>query len=393
MNQPLGQMTISDVARKFLRVHFTPDVGPLRLQKLLNHFGSIDDVLGASMQGLQKVEGIGPKLARAMIESCDDERVAREVERAEACGVRILCAKDEDYPASLRNITDPPICLYVRGELRPTDTIAVAIVGSRRCSNYGREQAMRFGRSLANAGFTVVSGLAYGIDGAAHRGAVRTGGRTIAVLGNGLATVYPSEHARLAEEVVEHGALVSEYPIDTPPEAKNFPPRNRIIIGLSLGVIVIEAGKRSGALITARCAHDYGREVFAVPGHIDRPEFSAGTNGLIRESAAKLVTCLDDVLDELQEVGSIMRAQAEDTQAAVGDGAVVEAAASPASSLLGNLSAEERAIVDAVKKGSVDADAICEATSLGIARVTSLLTSLQLKGQLRRLPGNEFALR
>jgi len=268
----------------------------------------------------------------------------------------------------------------------------VAIVGSRRCSNYGREQAMRFGQSLAHAGFTVVSGLAYGIDGAAHRGAVRTGGRTIAVLGNGLATVYPSEHARLAEEVIEHGALVSEYPIDTPPEAKNFPPRNRIIIGLSLGVIVIEAGKRSGALITARCAHDYGREVFAVPGLIDRPEFSAGTNGLIRESAAKLVTCLDDVLDELQEVGSIMRAQTEDTQAAVG-GEVTEASTSPATSLLGNLSTEERAIIDAVKKGSVDADAICEATSLSIARVTSLLTLLQLKGQLRRLPGNEFALR
>jgi len=393
MNQPLNQETISDVARKYLRVHFTPDVGPLRLQKLLNYFGSIDDVLAASMSGLQKVEGIGPKLARAMSESCDDDRLTQEVERARACGVRILCRQDEDYPASLRNISDPPICLYIRGELRPTDTIAVAIVGSRRCSHYGREQAVRFGQSLANAGFTVVSGLAYGIDGAAHRGAVRTGGRTIAVLGNGLATVYPSEHAELADEVVEHGALVSEYPIDTPPEAKNFPPRNRIIIGLSLGVIVIEAGKRSGALITARCAHDYGREVFAVPGHIDRPEFSAGVNGLIRDSAAKLVTCLDDVLDELQEVGQIMRAQAEDESLADGRGAVIEESTAQTSALLNNLSSEERAIVDAVKKGSADADAICEATSMNIARVTSLLTALQLKGQLRRLPGNEFALR
>ncbi len=393
MTNASDDVTISDVARKYLRVHFTPDVGPLRLEKLLKHFGSIDDVLAASIQGLQKVEGIGPKLARAMIESSYDDRIAREIEIAEACGVRILCGEDEAYPASLRNITDPPICLYVRGRLLRTDTIAVAIVGSRRCSHYGREQAVRFSQSLASAGFTVVSGLAYGIDGAAHRGAVRAGGRTIAVLGNGLATVYPSEHAELADEVVQHGALVSEYPMDTPPDAKNFPPRNRIIIGLSLGVIVVEAGKRSGALITARCAHDYGREVFAVPGHIDRPEFSAGVNGLIRDCSAKLVTCLDDVLDELQEVGQIMRAQAEDASSSTGGGTVIETSTATASALLSTLSAEERAIVDAVTQGRTDADAICTVTNLDISRVTSLLTSLQLKGQLRRLPGNEFALR
>ncbi len=393
MTKASEQPTITDLARQYLRIHLTPDVGPLRLKKLLSYFGSMDDVLAASMQGLQKVDGIGPAMARALIESRNDDRIEREIEQASAHGVCIYCVEDEAYPAPLRNISDPPICIYVRGELRRTDTIAIAIVGSRRCSHYGREQAMRFAETLANAGFTIVSGLAYGIDGTAHRGAVRAGGRTIAVLGNGLASVYPAEHVSLAEEVACAGAIVSEYPMDTPPDAKNFPPRNRIIIGLSLGVIVVEAGKRSGALITARCAHDYGREVFAVPGRVDRPEFSAGVNGLIRESSAKLVTCLDDVLDELQEVGQIMRAQAEDAQSVPGNATVIEESTKPSSTLLDTLSAQERAIVDAVTKGSADADAICEATQMDMARVTSLLTSLQLKGQLRRLPGNEFAMR
>lgn len=375
---------ISDVGRQYLRLHLTTDIGPIRLRNLINHFGSLDAVLGASRAELERVDRIGPQLAESIFRSRDDDSVDIEIDRAASCGVRIICAEDPDYPASLRHIPDPPICLYMRGRLEPTDGVAVAIVGTRRCSHYGREQAIRFGQALGGAGFTVVSGLARGIDGHAHRGALQAGGRTIAVLGNGLPSIYPREHESLADEVSNVGAVVSELPIGAPPDAQNFPRRNRIIAGLSLGVLVIEAGNRSGALITARLASEYNREAFAIPGRVDQAALTEGVNGMIRDGQAKLVTRLDDLLDELAEVGEIMRSDLP--ACAEGD----EDQSPDASPLAPRLAPHEQAVFDAVAGGVDDAEVICSTTRLDTARVTSTLTALQLKGLVKRLPGNRF---
>ncbi len=344
------------------------------------------------MAQLGRIEGIGRQVAEAVFRSrAQTDLVEREIERAGQCGLRILSLEDAAYPKPLLNIPDPPTCLYVRGNLEPADSVAVAIVGTRRCSHYGREQAVRFAELLARAGFTIVSGLARGIDSLAHRGALRGGGRTIAVLGNGLSSVYPPEHEALAAEVAQSGAVVSELPVDTGPEAKNFPGRNRIITGLSLGVIIIEAGKRSGALISARLASEYNREVFALPGNVDRPEVTAGTNGLIRDGSAKLVTCLEDVLDELADVGEIMRPEraapgaSSPTQLSQGD--------SPETRVpngLERLSDDQRAVFDAVVRESGNLDAIVETTRLDASCVMSALTTLELTGLIKRLPGNRF---
>lgn len=376
---------LSRAARGYLRLQLTGDVGPIRARKLIDHFGSLESVFEASVAQLMRVQGIGEHIAQSIFRSRGDDSVGHEIERAAACGVRIVCVLDDDYPSALRHIHDPPLCLYVRGRVEPGDAVAMAMVGTRRCSHYGREQAVRFAELLGRAGFTVVSGLARGIDAHAHRGALQAGGRTIAVLGNGLASVYPTEHESLAEEIAKTGAVISEFPIDTAPEASHFPQRNRIIAGLSLGVIVVEAGPRSGALITARCATDYNREVFAVPGPIDRPDLTGGVNGLIRDSAAKLITCLDDVLDELKDVGRIMRCGDESTaQERSNDG-------SDGEERLHGLSADEQAVFSAVAGGADRVDRISSVSRINVSRVTSVLTSLQLKGLATRLPGDRFA--
>ncbi len=376
---------ITPVGRQYLRLHLTADVGPIRVRNLINHFGSLEAILSASMAELEGVHGIGSRVAEALFGARGQEDVVeRELERAAACRLRIVCQEDTDYPRALLNIPDPPICLYIRGRLEPADCVAVAIVGTRRCSHYGREQAVRFGEALGSAGFTVVSGLARGIDSYAHRGALGGGGRTVAVLGNGLGSIYPPEHESLAAQIAEAGAVVSELAVDVAPDAKNFPRRNRLIVGLSLGVIVVEAGKRSGALITSRLASEYNREVFAVPGRVDQPEVTAGVNRLIRDGQAKLITCLDDVLDELAQVGEIMRdADASSAEEETGDASMQTARLAP----------HENAVLSAVVGGAEDADAICTATGLDAARVTSTLTALQLKGLVKRLPGDRFASR
>lgn len=372
---------ISDTARPYLRLQLTADVGPIRLRKLIEYFGSVEAVLSASIGELERVAGIGTNIAEAIFKSRSDGLVDEEIERASACGVRIVCFEDAGYPRPLLSIPDPPICLYIRGRLMPTDSVALAIVGTRRCSHYGREQAVRFAELLASAGFTIVSGLARGIDGHAHNGALQGGGRTIAVLGNGLGSIYPREHGPLAEKVASSGAVVSEFPIDAQPAPEHFPRRNRVIAGLALGVLVIEAGKTSGAMISARLATEYNREVFALPGRVDRPELTAGVHGLIRDGQAKLVTCLADVLDELADVGDIMRPDE------AGSNAASEASEPPS---LPKLVTDEKAVLDAVTAGAEDADHIVRETRLPMSRVMSTLTSLQLKGMVCRRPGGRF---
>jgi len=382
MNETETRVVLSDAARLYLRMSLVPDVGPIRVRKLVEHFGSLEAVLGASVSELQRVVGIGDRIAEAIFKVHGDDAVDSEIERAAACGLRIVCPEDDDYPRPLLHTADPPICLYVRGTLQRTDAVAVAIVGTRRCSHYGREQAARFGEVLASAGFTVVSGLARGVDSCAHRGALKGGGRTLAVLGNGLATIYPREHEALAEEISGSGAILSELSVDLVPDAKNFPRRNRIVAGLALGVIVVEAGRTSGALITARLATEYNREVFAIPGRIDRPEITAGVNGLIRDGGAKLVTSLEDVLDDLAAVGEIMRRDlAEESDDAGTDVSAARAA---------KLTAHERSIVEAVHAGAHDIEAICDEANLDAGTVVAALTKLQILGFIRRLPGDRF---
>ncbi len=372
---------ISEIGRTYLRWALIDGVGPLTFSRLLIQLGDPERALGASLAELRGVHGIGPEKADRIARGRDSAAAAAEIETAAAHGVRIICRADPDYPEGLRQIPDAPIVLYVKGELRPTDAVALAIVGSRRCTIYGSEQARRFGELLAGAGFTVVSGLARGVDAFAHHGAVEAGGRSIAVMGQGLIDIYPPENRALAEKLLESGAWISELPLKAEVRAENFPARNRIIAGMSLGTLVIEAGERSGALITARLASEYNREVFAIPGRVQDP-MSFGTNALIRAGAAKLVMCLEDILDELGEVGRRMRsdAPAADAPPTRTQAEVVRE--------LPLLSAAEARVYEVIGYDELLQDAVIRAAELPPGEVLAALTGLELKGLVRRLPGN-----
>jgi len=359
-----------------LRLHLTPGIGPRLYAALVERFGSAGAALDAPASALVEAPGIGRNTARRIREGMAQADPDEELARAARAGVRVLVRGEADYPLSLGYLVDAPPVLYVKGTLEAEDAQAVTIVGTRKCSLYGSDQAERLAGGLARAGFTVVSGLARGIDSAAHRGALAAGGRTLAVLGNGLATVYPPENARLAGAVTERGALVSEFPMAAEPAAENFPRRNRILAALGLGTVVVEAGRRSGALITARFAAELGKEVFAVPNRVDAPG-AAGVHALLRDGA-KLVESVTDVLDEFPDL--------EVPAGAAGGDASHQATLA----LKAKLSAEEARLLEVLDGEPAVVDALASRSGLDPARVSGALTLLELKGLARALPGGRF---
>lgn len=285
-----------------LRLLHASGVGPVTFRRLVRVFGSAQAALSAPQQRLLEVPDVGRSVADSIRAASKDPWAMEELDRAHERGVRLIGLKDPAYPRPLLNTYDPPPVLYVQGTFQPTDAVAIAMVGARRCTQYGRAQAERLACALAMAGFTVVSGLARGIDTVSHASALsQPNGRTIAVLGNGLGTVYPPENDRLHDRILDgRGAVFSELPLDTPPSSEHFPRRNRIIAGLSLGVLVVEGRETSGALITARYAVDMDREVFAIPGPVGSPN-ARGPHRLIKKGA-KLVEDVEDILEEVKEI-------------------------------------------------------------------------------------------
>ena len=340
-----------------------PGIGPARMRALLAHFGALGAAWTARAIDL-RAAGLDERTTSNATGAFLTIDPAREWEQVVAAGLSVLTWEDDDFPDRLRTIASAPALLYVRGVLTADDTLAVAIVGTRRATAYGREVAHRLATDLAAVGVTVVSGLAKGIDGIAHDRALAAGGRTVAVLGHGLHTIYPTEHKSLAARIADgHGALISEYPLGARIDAANFPARNRIISGLALGVVIVEADRKSGALITADFAADQGREVFAVPGSILSP-MSAGCNALIRDGA-RLVTGVDDILAEL-------RLEIRREQHAIQQALPTLPGVPGAEALLGALGAEPCHIDD-----------LCRASGLPISDVNGLLVQLQLTGAVR----------
>jgi DNA processing protein len=302
----------------------------------------------------------------------------QELARLHKAQITVLTLVDANYPHHLRWIPDPPLVLYIRGAFQPADHLALAVVGSRKPSNYGKAVAQRFSVELVQHGFTVVSGLARGIDSIAHQSALQAGGRTLAVLGSGINVIYPPENSRLADTISDHGVVLSEFPLDTKPDRWNFPRRNRIISGLSLGTLVVEAAVSSGALLTARHALEQGREVFAVPGRVDAPS-SQGTHKLIK-SGAKLAEGIDDIIEEFPD---IIQHSPEPPPAAA---PMPHVKPSPA-----DLSADEARLLALLHPEETHIDGLIQRSQLPAHVVASILVTLELRGLIRQFPGKFFA--
>src|ERR1700681_1925669 len=355
-----------------IALNMLPTMGPVRLRKLLEVFETPDRVLAARRDALRAVEGIGNNLADQIVRWETIVDLPAELERIRQFGASIITAESPLYPRQLREIHAPPIVLYVWGELTERDQHAIAVIGSRRTTHYGLEAAKKLSYQLAYAGLTVISGLARGIDTAAHQGALAAKGRTIAVIGAGLAKLYPPENAALAEKIRSgNGAVVSEFSMEIDPDRQTFPMRNRIISGWSHGILVVEAGVNSGALITASQALEQGRAVYAVPGHINAPS-AIGSNRLIQQGA-KLVMDANDILDDLQ----ILLPETKPSP---------QAAARP----LPPLSDEERRVYDAIEATETPIDEIATKSNLPSATVSSTLLGLELKRLVKQLPGKYF---
>jgi DNA processing protein len=359
------------VLEYWIALRNTPGIGPLLGRRLVERFGDPEAVFRARPEQWRAIERIGPAAAEGLAHGPDLAAARKEVEAADAIGARLVPVTDPAYPENLRRIHDAPLVLSVLGTLEPADAKAAAVIGSRGASAYGLRMATYMASELARAGLVIVSGLAQGIDAAAHRGALTARGRTFAVLGCGIDRVYPEANARLRDDVAASGAVISEFPIGTPPSPENFPRRNRLISGLSLGVVVVEADRKSGSLITARCALDQGREVFAVPGNADSPR-SRGCHWLIKQGA-KLA---DSPADVLEEIAPQFRPRTEGGARPV------------APTGLGDEERRVLALCEAAEQ--VHADEIAAASGLPVSRLAGILLTLELQNLLEPLPGKWF---
>ena len=370
------QLTRNEQVFDQLRLAAIPGLGPILRQRLIGQFGSASRVLRESMASLKGISGVGHHLASAISTSSTHDKASRILDDCQQHDIDIVLNTDPEFPELLSQIPDPPDMLFVRGTFEPCDSLAIAVVGARHATKAGQRIAHAFAEGLARAGLTIVSGLARGIDAAAHRGAINAGGRTIAVLGSGLRNIYPREHHQLVEDVICHGAAVSELPPSTPPHAAAFPRRNRIVSGLSLGTIVIQASQRSGALITARLAGEQGRDVFALPGPIEC-RVSAGCHSLIRDGVT-LVTCIDEILDELGPFHKKVRTS---------NGRDIH---KPAELQLDEFEQNVLAAIDATsdKTEKTTIDAVVEYMNIEPSRVLAACAALEIRRITIRSPGN-----
>jgi DNA processing protein len=400
---------LSNETISLIHLNLIQGVGLKTVQVLRDVFGTAERTLRATADELMKIDGLSPAMCDLLIRKPVLYPIERELELINEYGCQVLTLYDDAYPLHLKQIDTPPLVLYIKGELTPEDSLSISLVGSRNARDYGRKVSYRLSYQLAQRGLTVVSGLAKGIDTAAHRGALEAGGRTIAVMGNGLSVIYPAMNRDLVKKIEASGALVSEFPIAVKPKPGNFPRRNRIISGLTLGTVVVEASNRSGALITARLAGEQGREVFAVPGEIFS-ELSTGTHRLIN-NGAKLVNTVDDLLNELPQhalnqiqsptpVSLMSGIDTESSQERVPpvekDDPKLTATQPPAevqpvqSAPPPDLTSDEKTVFDAIESPSSHIDTIVRATQLPISQVSSILLMLELKGIVQQLPGKQF---
>ncbi|HEY0546948.1 MAG TPA: DNA-processing protein DprA [Pyrinomonadaceae bacterium] len=370
--------------REWIALNMTPGVGPRAAAKLLEQFGSAEAVFGARRGELESLR-LRPEAIESILARSAEAQAEAEIERVRELGADILLLDDGVYPSLLREINDPPITLYVKGNWAEClDQPCIAMVGSRRCSTYGQNTALMLARDLAHRGVTIISGLARGIDAAAHRGALEAGGKTVAVMGTGIDLVYPRDHRKLAQEILEGGgALVSEFPLRTPPAPQNFPYRNRVISGLSLGVVLVEAAENSGSLITARLAMEQNREVFAVPGNITSRN-SFGTNYLIKSAGAKLVQAWQDIATELPPEIAATLLPPSPTKVDVNLIEQLEL-------VPGDLTATEHAVWKLLSTDEpAHIDALAETSKLPVQELTGTLLALEMRELIRQLPGKCF---
>jgi DNA processing protein len=370
-----------DIFKYWIALKSIAGVGNITFPALVDEFGSLPAIFAAPVSKLSETPGISQNIATAISGFKGWDKVKVELEFLSKNDINIITYQDELYPVKLMNIYDRPPFLYVRGNLNKNDT-NIAIVGSRLASTYGKYTTERISRELALKGLTIVSGMARGIDSVAHRGALTAHGRTIAVLGSGLDVIYPPENKKLYADIIQNGAVISEFPLGTPPRSANFPTRNRIISGMSYGVVIVEAGEKSGSLITARLALEQGREVFAVPGSIDAAG-SRGTNKLIKQGA-KLIENTDDILEEILpqfERTIVLKPHSI---------ANSEAIAAKSSEIF---SAVDQKIIDFISGSRVHIDDLISSTGLSSADILSALTTLELKGMVRQYPGKFFSLK
>lgn len=355
-----------------IALNMVDGIGPVRVRELMEVLGSAANILEAEVSDWVQAKGVGQVLADKLKGRLKDLDVQAEIRRAEKLGAHLVTCVDDDYPELLKTIHDPPLALYVKGTLLPQDKHAMAIIGSRRCTHYGTQVADRLSFQLAKQGYTVVSGLARGIDAAAHQGALKGGGRTLAVLGTGIDQIYPAEHDTLAEKIIQQGALISEFPIGFKPTRQSFPQRNRIVAGLCGGTLVVEAARGSGAMMTVDFATEFGRLIFAVPGRIDNPS-AGGCNGLIK-NGAKLVEDVDDILEEFEYLISPKPEGREDP-----------VHAKPQV----QLNESEKQILEYLGREDSDQDAIIRGTGLSASVVATALLMLEMKRQIKSLPGRK----